>query len=139
MSSNEVADYDDIRKLLGDVCRSLDDTVSVTAYVPRSKPVGPLAIIKPGFPTTQYFIDSSGQSALWNMVVMYLVSRVNEETALIRTGALLAPNSKLIRLLNAAQLRPGYGTVTVRQGILDEIQVGSAMYSYARLDVTVRA
>lgn len=137
--TNERADFDDISKLLGDACRTLDDTVSVVHYVPRSKPVGPLAIIKPGFPTTQYFVDSPGESAVWNMVVMYLLGRVNEKVALARTGALLAPDSKLYRALNSAEIRPGYGMATVRQGILDEVQIGSAMYSYARFDVTVHA
>lgn len=137
--NNGRAEFDDIATLLGDACRSLDNTVSVVHYVPRAKPVGPLAIIKPGFPTTQYYVDSSGESAVWNMIVMYLLGRVNEKVALARTGALLAPDSKLLRALNTAQIRPGYGTATVRQGILDEVQIGSAMYSYARFDVTVHA
>lgn len=132
------ANYNDVRKLLGDACRTLADNVSVRYYIPRSISP-PTSVILPQFPTVQYLNLSPGESAQWNMIVMYFVGQINEETAQDQTGEMISPGSKLLRALNDAQIRPGYGSVSVSEASLSEMKIGSAVFSYARLDVAVRA
>lgn len=133
-----MADYNEIKKTLGDALRQFQDDLNVSDYFPKSV-VPPAAVIQPAVPTISYIQARNSPTAQWRFSVMLIVGQVNEEAAQLRIGEFISPGSPLIEALNAIGEDSGFLRVKVTDASVSEVQVGTTNYAYARLSVVVDA
>jgi hypothetical protein len=109
--------------------------MNVYNYVPRTL-IPPSAIIQPVAQRTIDYMNVLGRGGLadWYFHVLIVVGLVDEEAAQQLTGEIISPGSPLIHALQDS-LR----FVQVTTGSIAEMMFGNALYTYARLNLTVKA
>lgn len=126
--------YNDVREALGSAIQAFQPDVIVYYYVPRSI-TPPAAIIQPNpNQTINYLEAQSSRSALWYFNVMLVLGLVDEEAAQQMMGEMVSPGSALLSALNT-RIATGYSKVTA--AAVSERTFDNALYTYARLSVTV--
>lgn len=133
-----MANYNDLKRTLGDALRQFSDEINVFDFFPKSV-VPPAAVIQPAVPTVNFIQAEQSRTAEWRFTVMLIVGQVNEEAAQIKIGDLISPGSDLIEALNAVGEDTGFLRVKVTDASISEVQVGTTTYAYARLSVNVIA
>lgn len=137
-----MTNYNDIRKNLGAATAEWLGSVGVNQpalnvfnYVPRTL-IPPSAIIQPVAHRTIDYLQAAGRSGLaqWHFHVLLVVGLVDEEAAQELTGDIISPGSPLIYALQDCMRY-----VQVTDGAVSEMMFGQSLYTYARLNVLVRA
>lgn len=126
--------YNDVREALGSAIQAFQPDVNIYYYVPRSI-TPPAAIIQPNpNQTINYLETQSSRSALWYFNVMLVLGLVDEEAAQQMMGEMVSPGSALLCALDT-RIANGYSKVT--SAAVSERTFDNALYTYARLSVTV--
>ena len=133
-----MANYNDLKRTLGDALRQFSDEINVFDFFPKSV-VPPAAVIQPAVPTVNFIQAEQSRTAEWRFTVMLIVGQVNEEAAQTKIGDLISPGSDLIEALNVVGEDTGFLRVKVTDASVSEVQVGTTTYAYARLSVNVIA
>jgi hypothetical protein len=134
--------YNEIRTSLGASTAQWLGTIGVSQpamnvfnYVPRTI-IPPAAIIQPVAQRTIDYMNVLGRGGLadWYFHVLIVVGLVDEEAAQQLTGQIISPGSPLINALQDSMR-----FVQVTSGSIAEMMFGNALYTYARLNLTVKA
>jgi hypothetical protein len=134
--------YNEIRTSLGGAAATWlgsigveQPTMNVYNYVPRTL-IPPSAIIQPVAQRTIDYMNVLGRGGLadWYFHVLIVVGLVDEEAAQQLTGEIISPGSPLIH-----SLQDSLRFVQVTSGSIAEMMFGNALYTYARLNLTVKA
>lgn len=134
--------YNEIRSNLGAAVAQWLGTVGVAQpalnvynYVPRTI-IPPSAIIQPVAQRTINYMNVLGHGGLadWHFHVLVVVGFVDEAAAQELTGEIISPGSPLI-----CSLQDCMRFVQVTDGAISEMMFDGALYTYARLNLTVKA
>lgn len=131
-----MSNYNTIRGALGAAVQSFQPELNIYYFVPRTL-VPPAAIVQPRPQrTVSYLTAQTSRAAEWYFNIMVVVGQIDEQAAQERTGDLISPGSPLLQALNG---KVGNGYAQVVDGSISEMTFGTALYTYARLSVTVVA
>jgi hypothetical protein len=134
-----VANYNDVRAMLGDAINVYMPSLATNtySYVPRSI-IPPALIVQPTpHRTIDYTqVEGRGTFALWRFNIMIVIGQVDEEVAQTQAGDIITPGSPLIR---AIQDIKGNGYAQVLDGGISSMMFDQGLYTYAELNVIVKA
>lgn len=134
-----MANYNDVRAALGQAINVYSPALALNtySYVPRSV-VPPAAIVQPAPHRTIDYTQVEGKStfALWRFNIMIVVGQVDEEAAQTQAGDLITPGSPLIRAIQDLKFN---GYAQVLEGGISQMMFDQGLYTYAELNVIVKA
>lgn len=134
-----MANYNDVRAALGQAIAVFNPALALNtySYVPRSI-VPPAAIVQPAPHRTIDYTQAEGRStfALWRFNIMIVIGQVEEEAAQTQAGDLITPGSALIRAIQDLKFN---GYAQVLEGGISQMMFDQGLYTYAELNVVVKA
>lgn len=133
-----MADFFEVRKALYGACLSYRSDFNIYDRTQRSL-IPPAVILKPRpHRSILYPRAQNSPFAEWHWILQIVTGQIDDQSAQDQVGAMISPDSELIRKLEDAQV--GRGFVQVIDGAMSEMMVEDAgLYVHAELSIYVKA